>query len=473
MKSFNFGRLSALFLSSVLMGTSSFAGDYIIKFKSGHAPQELKTVFGQDATINSAPIIDEMNLHVVKVRTHDDPAFEMQRAQKTSFVEYVQFNHKLKLRSLPNDPMLSKQWSLGTSALANINAPQAWSVTTGGKDKLGNDLVVAIIDGGFDIHHADLVENAWVNKGEIPNNSIDDDGNGYIDDVYGWNGSTGDSEIGVEDHGSLVAGIIGAKGNNGSGVTGINWNTKMMYVGMTDADTASAVAAYGYVLKQKQLWIKSNGKQGANIVVSNSSFGIDRADCSSEEFPVWNDMFEKMGAVGILSAAAVPNDDIDTDADGDVPSGCPSQYIIAVTNHAPDGKLASMENPYTHSMQIIAGHGVKNVDVAAPGMDIFGTVPFACSDEDVYCMKPDSSIKYAKMSGTSFSTPHVAGGIALMYSAASSTLINEYYKNPKATALVFKNLLLQSTDKTSDFSQLVSSGGRLNLYKAVQAAQAY
>src|SRR5690606_10835357 len=121
-----------------------------------------------------------------------------------------------------------------------------------------NDVVVAIIDGGFDIDHEDLKENIWRNEGEIPDNGIDDDGNGYVDDIVGWNAQLGNGKVALDDHGTLVAGVIGARGNNATGVTGINWNTKMMLVSIQSADTATVVAAYGYVLKQKELWLKTN-----------------------------------------------------------------------------------------------------------------------------------------------------------------------------------------------------------------------
>ena len=144
-------------------------------------------------------------------------------------VSAAQFNHTVELRGTPNDPLFSQQWNM-----QKVKAPSVWDVTTGGLTACGDTIVVAVIDGGFQTDLLDLTDNIWKNKGEIPNNGIDDDKNGYIDDVQGLNTFTlnDNHTAGVDSksigHGTACAGLIGASGNNSKLVTGVNWKIKLM-----------------------------------------------------------------------------------------------------------------------------------------------------------------------------------------------------------------------------------------------------
>lgn len=364
-------------------------------------------------------------------------------------VVYAQADHAVKLRARqPNDPQFAQQWSLQQlKSGADVHALDAWDIGTGGKDAAGNDIVVAVVDGGVALTHSNLVPNLWINRGEVAGNGVDDDGNGFVDDVNGWNAFQGNGKIPESYHGTHVAGIIGARGNDASQVTGVNWDTKLMIVAGASSETSTVLAAYGYVLEQKKLWLSTQGQKGANVVVTNSSFGVDLADCQSDEYPAWNDMYNALGKVGILSAAATANMETDVDAKGDVPTGCNSDFIVTVTNTTSDGKK------YRN-----AGYGKTTIDLGAPGTNILSTV---------------SNGGVETLSGTSMSTPHVAGGVALLHHVASVDFNNLYKAEPGKAALALKRIMLSTVTPQADLANVTVSGGRLNLFGAAKEISAF
>lgn len=370
-------------------------------------------------------------------------------------VKIAQYDHYINERNtIPNDPQFSTMWDMnndgtGAGALidADIDAIEAWDITTGGLTSQGDSIVVAVIDGGFSLTHPDLIPNYWKNYDEIPNNSIDDDANGYIDDFDGWNSSTETDNWTPQSHGTHVAGTVGAKGNNSTGVTGINWNVKIMPITYGGFSEANVVAAYAFARDQRREYNQTSGTKGAFVVSTNSSFGVDLASPAS--YPLWCAMYDSLGAVGILSAGATANANYNVDTQGDIPTACPSNWLITVTNTK------------NNDTKAIAGYGATTIDLGSPGTNITSTYYSSGTNN------------YSSISGTSMATPHVAGTIGLLYSVACPQFIANYKADPAGIALMVKDSLLGAVDPIAALSGITVTGGRLNLFKAVKSIQNY
>ncbi len=417
----------------------------IIKYKKG---KNITKLFNKNSGIVDYELLnDELGLAVIEVAPSLVKLTQNQLENDPNIL-YIQKDYQLKSRSIPNDADWSKLWSfIPQRNNSDIKATLAWQYGTGGTDANGNEVVVAVVDGGIDINHEDLKNNLWVNKGEIAGTGRDDDGNGYVDDVHGFNSGSEDGNLFPDRHGTHVAGTIGAQGDNGVGVTGVNWRVKIMTVGLARYSTVEVVRGYTYVLKQKQIWLNSQGTKGANVVVTNSSFGIDKANCESGDFPLWNDIYNEMGKLGILSAAATINDNVNVDIEGDVPTGCSSPYLIKVTNTDNNNKKTRF-----------AGYGINSINIGAPGTAIYSTLP---------------NNNYGLMSGTSMATPHVAGLVALMHANASTKFNNDYLNDPAQAALSLRSILLQTADLMNDLKGKVSTGGKIDAKASVEAIYNY
>lgn len=328
-----------------------------------------------------------------------------------------------------------------------IGAPDAWEGSTGGTTINGDTIVVAILEKGALLTHPDLASNRWYNILEIPNNDIDDDNNGYIDDYGGWNPRTESDNTGNNgNHGTAVNGIIGAKGNNGVGVTGVNWDVKLLNISNTEY-VDEIISGYEYVWEMRRMYNASNGAKGAFIVAANSSFGIDFAD--AVDYPLWCAVYDSLGHVGVLGIAATSNQNVDVDQVGDMPTTCTSEYMVVVNNTDKLGNKA----PAT-------GTGPQSVDLGAPGNDTYTTANLGTNNPG-----------YASFGGTSAATPHVSGSVALLYSLDCPVLTSDAVASPAACARRVRDILLDNVTPESSLEGVTTTGGYLNLAGSVDAVR--
>jgi len=379
--------------------------------------------------------------------------------RSNKLVDIAQFNHLIKKRRIPNDPFFEFQWDLmntggnGGIVDADIDIELAWDITTGGLTAEGDTIVIAVVDDGVDLDHEDLQANLWKNHREIPNNGIDDDNNGFIDDFHGWNIDTQSDAVDNtaqtnESHGTEVSGVVGAVGNNGRGLSGINWTVKIMIVspfGAINADEASAIEGYSYVLEMRKKYNDTNGAEGAFVVATNSSWGVDNS--MESDAPLWCDFYNLMGEEGIINTVATVNNNINIDEEGDLPTTCSSPYLIGVTNTT------------NRDQRSIAGYGPVSVDIAAPA-------------ENIPILLQDSEYRFQDFnrngSGTSYAAPKVAGVIGLLYSAPCSNFSRLAKQDPARTALLARDYILNGVDLQQNLVGLTVTGGRLNANNSLQ-----
>ncbi len=355
-----------------------------------------------------------------------------------SSITVAQANHKIEDRLVPNDPFYGLQWHHNQSEDHDIDSDLAWDITTGGTTATGDEIVVCVLEtGGSKWDQADLISNHWVNENEIPDNNIDDDNNGYTDDYDGWSFSGNSDNIGTGNHGTQVSSMIGAKGDNNAGITGVNWNVKLMQVQLGDINEAGAIEAYTYPLVMRKLYNQTNGAQGALIVATNSSWGINNGQASNS--PLWCAMYDSLGTYGVISCASTTNLNSNVDVVGDLPTQCPSEYLISVT---------STDNS---DIRANSGYGIVSVDLGAPG-------------EDVYLAGNSS---YSSVSGTSFASPCVAGAVVLLYSAPCTSLMAIAQSSPLTAAQMIRDYIFEGVDAVSNLATEVATGGRLNVKNSI------
>jgi len=376
------------------------AGELLLQLENNAQPDIFVKKFELEQELGILELREVSEVANIYHLTFADRSTDLDRALKILYsyqeVTLAQKNHLVSDREvIPSDALFESQWHLKNTGVdggevdADIDATDAWETTTGGLTTHGDTIVVCVIEsGGVDINHEDLVDNIWKNHAEIPGDGIDNDGNGYVDDYLGWNVQSEDDAIGFGSHGTRVAGMIGAKGNNAIGISGVNWDVKMMIIkGQVASNEATVIEAYSYPLKMRKLYNESFGTEGAFVVVTNASWGIDNGDPADS--PLWCAMYDTLGAYGILSVGATTNNNLNVDETGDLPTNCTSEYFIGVT-------MSNNEDQRSGS-----GYGTTSVDLAAPGRSVRLSVP---------------GDLYTSTSGTSFATPCVTGAIALTYS---------------------------------------------------------
>lgn len=362
-------------------------------------------------------------------------------------VEVIQLNRPITYRARPNDQRYDDQWhhrNLGQLSGgvigADHNVESAWDVTTGGVTINGDTIVVAVIDDGIDTDHEDLLPNLWVNRDEIPNNGLDDDNNGYVDDYNGYNTFSNNGDLEGGGHGTPVAGYVGAVGNNGVGVSGMNWNVKMMIVRNNLSPFESQVIrAYSYVLETRQAYDATDGREGAYVVATNSSWGADFG--TPDESPIWCDLYDQLGAAGILNAGATANLNINVDIEGDLPTNCASDHLIAVTNLLTNNRKNTA-----------AGFGNRSIDLGAYGEETFTT---------------DNGNGYDYFGGTSAATPSLAGAIALLYSAPCANFGELLRADPAAATLFVRRMLLETVRPNASLQGITVTNGVLDVGAAM------
>lgn len=333
---------------------------------------------------------------------------------RVSGVEICEPDYMLYSDATPNDTNYGNLWGM-----TNIKAPNAWDSTTG-----SSGVVVGVIDTGIDYTHPDLAANIWTNPGEIAANGIDDDGNGFIDDVHGYDFVNNDGDPWDDhSHGTHCAGTIGAVGNNSRGVAGVNWNVQLMALkflsGAGSGSTSDAIRAINYATMMRQNY-------GVNIRVTSNSWG-GGGYSSSLATAITNHINS-----GILFVAAAGNDGTDNDSLPHYPSSYGNADILAVAS-----------NTNTDARSSFSNYGATSVDLAAPGSSIYSTVP---------------NNSYAYYSGTSMATPHVSGAAALMWAYTPTLTVSEVVSDIKS-----------SVRTHAAWSGIVSTGGILDLEATINA----
>lgn len=437
-----------------LFGQSTVAGELIVQLHpSALAITDTlpNDAFGQ-ANLTFRPLSKAANIWLAQYDTNTTTAAAAIRTLRADErVAVVQTNHLLQYRLAPDDPFYSNQWPLhntgqsGGTAGDDIDAEKAWALTTGGITSSNDTIVVAVIDGGYDIFHEDLDPNLFRNRHEIPNNGIDDDNNGKIDDYRGWDFPFQSDTPFVDFHGTAVAGIIGAAGNNGKGITGVNWAIKMLPIAMGQITESATIEAMDYAWTFRRRYNASNGQEGAFVVAVNMSFGLDFVKADS--MPIWCSFYDSLGQAGILCVASTMNRDANVDSVGDMPTSCGSDYLLSVTNtNHNDQKVG------------LAAYGAQSIDLGAPG-------------EDTYTTAPNDNYNY--FDGTSAAAPHVAGAIGLLYASSCEEIMAKATTDPSTLAKDIKQMILDGTDPLPALAGITVSGGRLNLYNSLLLAENY
>ncbi len=412
-------------------GRAFAPGEVIVVLEEPASQSDLRELNQEnDASIEED--LPRSDVNVVDLPRDLSVAEAVREYENSPDVAYAEPNFKLQPAATPNDPGYKDLWGLnntgqtGGSPDADTDAPEAWDAGTGSPDT-----VVAVIDEGIDVNHPDLRDNIWRNPEEAAGIAgLDDDNNGYKDDVNGYDFANNDATVYDPDplnggkgdeHGTHVAGTIAAEGNNGEGITGINWDAQiaaLKFLGPDGGTTSDAVEAINYAVAER-------------MPISNNSWG------GGGNSKALQDAIAKADAAGHLFVAAAGNGDSDgvgddNDATPHYPSSYTNSNVVAVAATNDTDRLASFSN-----------YGATSVDLGAPGVSILSTLP---------------GNEYGRYSGTSTATPHVAGMAALIKSG-----------DPGLDDFQIKAQILQYVDEKTSLQNKVVTDGRLNAVKAVTA----
>ncbi|MEJ7675904.1 MAG: S8 family peptidase [Chitinophagaceae bacterium] len=412
--------------------------ELLIKFKPGTGEksrtQSLSLI---DAKVSEHIFTNAMqssgdNQGVYLVNTTSDVFAAMARLKGESNIEYAEPNWIYTHQVVSNDQYYTNGslWGMYGDATTPANqygsqAGEAWAAGHTGS----STVYVGVIDEGAMYSHDDLAANFWTNPFD-PVGGGDNDGNGYVDDVHGWDfaGNNNTTFDGTgDDHGTHVSGTIGAVGGNGKGVAGVNWAVTIIsakFLGANGGTTANAIKAVDYITDLKT-------RHGLNIVATNNSWGGGGFSQGLQ------DAVTRAEAENILFIAAAGNNSSNNDAAANYPSNYPNPNVIAVASITSTGGLSSFSN-----------YGATQVDIGAPGSGIYSTLPAASGKGKNQTI----TSSYGSYSGTSMATPHVAGAAALYASTHSG-----------ASAATIKSAILSSAVPTASLTGKCVTGGRLNV----------
>lgn len=422
---------------------SHIQNELLVRFKAAVGSSEARAVLSRHGMTSIKSYKKVSNLHHVRLQPglSVDAAVEILKTEAA--VQYAEPNYTVEFNSscsnapcIPNDALYSDPGNWG---FADIGVPEAWTLTMG-----DSSVVVAVLDSGIDYNHPDLISNIWTNPTETPGNGIDDDGDGYVDDIHGYNATTDtcvspctqhpagdpmDDDTSVKGHGTRLAGIIGAVGNNGIGIAGVNWTVKLMPIKVRYepgrlSSLALVLAGVDYLIAKKN--------QGVNIRVANMSFGVSSW---SQAIQDGIDAVRNVGILLIGSAGSDPANHIAIDVDAASADPNVNDYHRAYDNVLFVGGLKDPSN----ILADFSNYGQIGIQLAAPGAGILSTV------RSIYnpLYQPDD--------GTSYSAPFVTGVAALLAGF-----------DPSLTYTQLKTRIVSATMPVPALSGKVASGGLLN-----------
>ena len=395
--------------------------ELLVKFRSGASPSQRQAALARVGARLQARF-DSVDVDHLALPPGLDAQVVARMLQGDPSVLHVQPNYERRIVVTPNDPAWANDSLWG---LKRVNASAAWTAFP----PQARDVLVAVIDTGVNYRHADLAANIWTNPGEVAGNGLDDDGNGYVDDVHGIDTLNRDADpLDDNGHGTHTAGILGAEGNNGIGATGVAWSPRILACKALDSagngTDAAAIACFDYLIDLKV-------RRGVNVRISNNSWGSVR-DLSGPFPHVLKDAVDATGQAGILNVFAAGNTNTNVESAPFDPASFSSPSIVSVA--ASDE--ADARAPFSN-------FGGTSIDLAAPGVNIFSTYRDG----------------YAYSNGTSMAAPYVSGTLALMAA-----------QNPSLAVDGLKTRLLASVDPLPQWAGLNATGGRLNVFQAVMAA---
>lgn len=404
----------------------------LVRFAAGATAADRQAIRDR-AGVGLEKTLPLRGLQLVRPGPGDSVNATVERLERSARVLYAEPDRTRVASARPSDPELDMEWGLDNTgqpvegvsgtADADIDAPEAWDLTTG-----SSAVTVGILDTGVDSLHPDIAPNLWANPGESgggrESDGVDNDANGLVDDVHGWDFVNGDADPADPDgHGTHTAGTVGARGNDGVGVTGVAWTAglaPLRVVGSGAGTTVSRlIQAYGYA--------RAKGFRVVNASLGSGGFTQGEYDAIAA---VPNTLF----------VFAVGNDSVDNDTDPTYPCSYNLPNVLCVAGSDADDGLASMSN-----------YGATSVDLAAPGERILSTWPASqCGAKTPPC--------WAYSDGTSRSAPLVAGTAALVWA-----------RDPGASVATVRSAIIAGVDPKPGLAGKTATGGRLNAFRAVSA----